>query len=518
VRRVAGSRPQARQRGAALLALLAMVSVMLIFAYVAGLNRSSVDMAQARARQTSTALAQAKEALIAYAVTYNDTHDSPPNYTVPGYLPCPDLGPGSNVEGTAAPNCGAFLVSAMGKLPWKTLGLDRLIDGSGECLWYAVSGTYKNSPNGVTSNNTTSNNLMNWDKNGLFKVVDSNNNTLAGASADTQAVAVIFAPGGPLAGQNRATGTGTSNCGGNYNAAAYLDSAVVGGATVNNSTVSAVASAVSTYHAGTPTASFNDELTYITRADIWNAVKKRSDFNNKLRALTRRVAECTAMYGTKNAAGVGDKRLPWGSSLAMALLSYYDVDRRYRDVSGTHSGRLSYRVSVSKTATSNALATNTDLGYAGVLLPTPYSVLDGSYCAYQPDEKIWYDNWKDQLFYVLASNYSPSAAQPTAACLASNCLTINGGATRYAAFVIFAGERLAGQNRNTLADKSLIGNYLEGRNASNHPNSSGNGNYEGGGVSAGFNDIVYAIDTNLAVKCYDTVSGTMQSAPSAACP
>ena len=40
----------------------------------------------------------------------------------------------------------------MGRLPWKTLGLDALKAGPGECLWYAVSGTYKNSPNGVTTN------------------------------------------------------------------------------------------------------------------------------------------------------------------------------------------------------------------------------------------------------------------------------------------------------------------------------------------------------------------------------
>jgi hypothetical protein len=40
----------------------------------------------------------------------------------------------------------------MGRLPRKTPGLDALKDGSGECLWYAVSGTYKNSLNGVTTN------------------------------------------------------------------------------------------------------------------------------------------------------------------------------------------------------------------------------------------------------------------------------------------------------------------------------------------------------------------------------
>jgi len=53
----------------------------------AGLNRSVGDLARARDLKTYAALAQAKEALIAYAVTYADdpTHAIP----VPGFLPCP---------------------------------------------------------------------------------------------------------------------------------------------------------------------------------------------------------------------------------------------------------------------------------------------------------------------------------------------------------------------------------------------------------------------------------------------
>ena len=49
---------------------------------------------------------------------------------------------------------------------------------------------------------------------------------------------------------------------------------------------------------------------YITREDIWNAIKKRSDFNNYLRAMTRRAAECTAMYAKNNIRGRWDERPP----------------------------------------------------------------------------------------------------------------------------------------------------------------------------------------------------------------
>lgn len=521
MRGIARVRLPARQGGAALLILLALVSVVLTYTVVAGLNRNANDIARTREQKTYAALAQAKEALIAYAVTYKDTHDKPgSSHTVPGFLPCPDTGSGNNKEGATDLNCNKFLVSAIGRLPWKTLGLDTPRDGSGECLWYAVSGTYKFNPNGVLSNNTNSNNLMNWDTNGQFNVLDANGNSfLAGSAdetrADTRAVAVIFAPGAALLGQDRTPDARAAHCGGNYNPAAYLEAA----SNINNSTLAAPSSPgsvadVSSFIAAAGSDTFNDKLVYITRADIWNAIKKRSGFNNSLRALTRRAAECTAMFGTRNRAGASDKRLPWAGDVSMSGLDHYAVNRRYRDVAGSLSGRLSYRVNRSGSDTQNALSDNKDLGYTDILLLTP-----GSYCAYTPEEKIWYDNWKDQLFYAVADSYTPSASHPTASCDGSNCLKISDGAstfTNYAAVVIFAGEKLSGQNRNTLSDKSRIGNYLEATNASS--NSSGNNIYRGGSASHAFNDFVYAIDANHAVKCYDAASGSMKSAPSAACP
>lgn len=210
---------------------------------------------------------------------------------------------------------------------------------------------------------------------------------------------------------------------------------------------------------------------------------------------------------------IANGRLPWAGDVSMSPLYYYAADRRYRDVTDNLSGRLAYRISRSDFATNNALTSNTELGYSGILIFT-----SGSYCSYMPEEEIWYDNWKDQLFYAIANEYSPSASQPTANCTNSTWLKINGSATYYAAAVIFAGEKLSFQNRNTLSDKSQISNYLEGRNASNHPYISGNGNYEGAKADSASNDFGYAIDTSLAVSCYDAGSGTMMAAPSTACP
>ena len=510
----------ARQRGIALLILLAIVGMGVIFALVAGLNKSANDLARARDQKTYAALAQAKAALIAYAVTYKDTHDNPGgnSYTVPGYLPCPDLG-SSAYEGQAATTCGAALVSALGRLPWRTLGLDALKDGSGECLWYAVSGTYKSSSVNTVSGSTTSSNMMNWDINGQFDVMDTNGTSfLAGATSDTNAVAVIFAPGSALTGQTRAPVAGTTNCGGNYTAAAYLDSANG----INNSTLVTPSSPnplvtdFSSFIAGTASTTFNDKLVYITRADIWNAIKKRSDFNNYLRAMTRLAAECTAMYGTQNSSW-WDQRLPWASnpSLSGTSVPIYAVNASYDDTNSGMSGRLSFRVETSRSATANSLFSTTDYGTSSRYLFTPFP----SYCGYSADQKVWYDNWKDQLFYALSNEYKPSAGSFTSC---GTCLKINGSGN-YAAVVIFAGEKLtdaAGQvtqPRSLATDKGSIGNYLEGRNSSNHPNSAGNGNYQAAAASSTFNDIVYGINaSNLAVMCYKASTNAMVFVPAAA--
>src|SRR3990167_9391829 len=130
-----------KQRGAALLIMLVVMIIGAITIFVSSLNSSALKIERDKA--TAAALAQAKDALIGYAITYGDTHIS----QVHGYLPCPDPNgiAGANAEGSSE-TCGTKNVSTIGRLPWKTLGLSPLHDGNGECLWYAVAGTYKNNP------------------------------------------------------------------------------------------------------------------------------------------------------------------------------------------------------------------------------------------------------------------------------------------------------------------------------------------------------------------------------------
>jgi len=158
-----------------------------------------------RDRLSDAALAQAREALIAYAV------DRPINAVVgPGYLPCPDLDDDGWAESTCGSQSGdSGQEQRLGRLPWKTLGLPDLRDGYGERLWYAVSSKYKGLLNCGVSRACLD--LSPDSALGTITVRDGSGVVLHdGTVAESYraneggAIAVVFAPGAPLA---RADGT-----------------------------------------------------------------------------------------------------------------------------------------------------------------------------------------------------------------------------------------------------------------------------------------------------------------------
>ena len=124
-----------RCRGIAVL----LPTIVLFLAACALVAASVLRPAAERDRLSDRALAQAREALVAYAA------DRPITAWVgPGYLPCPD----TDDDGWAEPTCGSQNGDSgqeqrIGRLPWKTLGLPDLRDGYGERLWYAVSSKHK---------------------------------------------------------------------------------------------------------------------------------------------------------------------------------------------------------------------------------------------------------------------------------------------------------------------------------------------------------------------------------------
>lgn len=452
---------------------------------VSSFNSSAINIA--RDKTTSLALAQAKEALIGYAITYADTHSN----TVDGYLPCPDLN-ASNGEGSSQ-TCGNKDVSSIGRLPWRTLGLEPLRDGYSECLWYAVSGTYKNNPN---------TDMMNWDTQGLLSVTDANGNTVS------DVVAVIFAPGPTLSGQDRSPSGAAPTCGGNYTASNYLDN---DGGSHDNSAVSGTASATSSYYSGT-SSQMNDRLIYITRQDIWNAMLKRSDFKdqttdpattkNPLFLMTYKAAECIADYGKRNHYW-HDYRLPWSGRFYPSS-SDYKTDSSYDDEDNRLAGRLPYRVNTSSGDTNNPINSPWyQLASDGDNCP---DVRDSLGNKDWPNYYPWWTNWKDHLYYAVASAYSPSnynynySYHYMYGCSGYRpCLSVNGSGS-YAGIVIFAGEALSGQSRSTDANHLVTSNYLEDSNLTNINNSSsGNGDYKSGTSTSSFNDVLYCIKTDLSV-------------------
>lgn len=210
------------------MALLALVAVaVLAFAYVltTRLNAASMFVGVDRDHNAKV-MAQAKQALIGYMAlraAMNGEQD-------PGALPCPEAAGDYNVlanEGRAAGNC---TLPAVGRLPWRTLGLDKLADASGEPLWYVVS-------SGWAKPNSTTNTLINSNSRGQL--------TVDGVAND--AVALIVAPGLPLPSQTRNSVSASP--------VDYLDG--------ENS-----APADSVFVTTGPAASFNDQVLRVTTRDV----------------------------------------------------------------------------------------------------------------------------------------------------------------------------------------------------------------------------------------------------------
>ena len=465
-----------RQRGAALLIMLLLL--VLGGAVLFSRNISGQLASASLATRNAAALADAKEALLGYIVTRDATH--PGKY---GFLPCPDIdATGSTAEGEAhETNCGARYRSMLGRFPWRTVGIDPGRSKGSECLWYAVSGSWKaagaNEPQ-----------LLNTDSSGQFRVLAADGSTLiAGSTAGERPVAVIIAPGPPIAGQTRATAaSGVEQCGGSFVANRYLDNHAATG--INNSNVSNVADAIDDFISGDPGSTVvNDQMIFITRSEIEERLMRRTDVNAQLTALTSAVAKCIADYGKRNPGGGADPRLPWPAPVDLVE---YRTAAQYNDTPvGGLSGRVPNVVNDSNSRTGN---TST-----GVLTACNAATVP----EWTPTMATLWQHWKDHLFYAVALDFRPDAT-PVVTC--TTCLSVN-GAGAWAAVVMFSGSRLVSLNQTrdeppmNTDTRSVIGNYLEGRNASNHPNVAGNGDYQSAAASSSFNDILFCIDATLSV-------------------
>ncbi|MDR3298806.1 MAG: hypothetical protein LBU43_02085 [Candidatus Accumulibacter sp.] len=179
-------------KGAALLVMLLAMVLAFSAVLIASLAQGNPQIE--RQQKTLKALAQAKQALIAWSVVQGDTGTA--SLRRPGTLPCPDKNFFGNANsGNASGSCSSGGETSIGRLPWKSLGMEQLYDAHGETLWYAVSDHFRN-----PTQNTKA--AVNSDAEGSLLLYAANGSTLLTPNGEELA-AIVFAPGPPLSGQDR---------------------------------------------------------------------------------------------------------------------------------------------------------------------------------------------------------------------------------------------------------------------------------------------------------------------------
>jgi len=428
-------------------------------------NQDASAVLKTRDEVTLRALRLAKEALIGYAASYPEQHlkGSPARFAwVPGHLPCPDSFGTLGFDGDEDPNCGAKGVTVIGRFPWRTLGLPPQQDGSGNDLWYAVSGSFKANPKM---------DILNWDSLGQFEVLHADGAILLGNTPESRPVAIVFAPGAALSGQIRADSHAPQH---------FLEQA----AGVSNFEPNVRPEGVTQVVVAGAASPFNDRLLWISRDDVFaNRIEKRANLESRLENLRQKVAGCIAAYGLSNPG----RHLPWAAAITLSSVGTGGVDTwqndRFNDAPGGLVGRIPFKVRDSFQSTGSALlsfsgCTSTDNSSCRLFrvdncpelgdiagYPTPQ---EGASFKDSPDG--WLEKWKDHLFYAVAEDFRPTSsiaaaelcAQPTR--VGRKCLFVSGRGP-FAAVILFAGKRQTGQVRSTLAERNQTVNYLEGDNA-----------------------------------------------------
>jgi len=162
------------QRGAVLLIMLAILGLGSSWFLVSALNAETGGLEAQRTKRNAETLQRAKLALIGYvaaqAIKAGENN--------PGAMPCPenpgDFDSTTGREGLVGTSCGT---TTIGRFPWRTLGMEKLVDAAGEPLWYVVGPGW-----GVPSGSNT--------------VINSNSvGQLTVDGVANAAVALIIAPG-----------------------------------------------------------------------------------------------------------------------------------------------------------------------------------------------------------------------------------------------------------------------------------------------------------------------------------
>jgi len=277
-------RLRAKQRGLALVLLLAIVMMSALYMLVSQLSRAAqrVD----RDIVTAGVLAEARQALIGHAARerrlrpLTPTSATPPHYAAatiatygtsglnievndrPGSLPCP----AADEDGIALPAdaCASWSTAGagvwknrVGWLPWRTLGIPPLRDADGNLLWYAVSDSVRN------GNLNSGGPLLILNSDSVHRAAPDpfafRPLTVQGTTPAQNVVAVVIAPGQALPGQDRA--------GARYSVRSWLEG--------ENNYLDNDAGATSddVFETRLASPAFNDTLVSLTAADLFSVVE-----------------------------------------------------------------------------------------------------------------------------------------------------------------------------------------------------------------------------------------------------
>ena len=490
------------QSGAVLLIMLVIMVVGIAAVLVSSLNSSGIK--NARQNNSAAVLVQAKEALIGRAVS---------DMNRPGTLPCPDALTdivGTNIPGDGIADllAGNECPSYIGRLPWKTLGISDLRDGTGAPLWYALSRNFRDD----------NSNMINSETNGTL--------TVSGNQTVNNVAAIVFAPGAPLCAQSRGANAALNQ---------YLEAMTTVAAT------NAVIANASNDCANSP---YNDQHLAITATQLIQPVEMR---------IGREAKACLDNY-----AAINGGKYPWASDSTDISFSYsksntlfgrlpkhQTPDNRVRDML---SSIKNFQVAVTNCA--NGVGSQSTLESLGSTLkndandvkynqPTTPAIpttvtnpaanagdkakdadvtcsdiqsdptgndiqtnlnnaisalnsLDSTFpwpasCTlFSPTNGYW-SNWKNQVFYQVDDKYKPSGV------LGTPSITMN-SVGNYRAIVVVARSPISGQVRNPLIAPPI--GYLEGGNA--HTSSTPNTDFIANrSIDAGFsnvNDLVLCLD------------------------
>ena len=504
-------------------ALLAFLLVLLVGGSYA-LLRDAKSLAQraklVESRKTTEALAEAKAALIGYAVSVkldpacaNANNDCPR----PGDLPCPDR----NNDREAEANCGVQTPAApywhrLGRLPTKTLGLSDLRDGAGERLWYAVSRSFRDKSR-LACNSLSNSGCLNSDAEGLITVRSSGQSHRKIYDASTLdffkrngAIAVIISPGEVLRRQQESTDQNRTCAGGSCNAndqcttlnpratpkchpRNYLDTLIGIQDNQDFNDGTNVANRSNGFIEGTIRDSrgdviVNDQLLPLTYESLMPLLEAR---------VVGEVLACLRQYEILNAGNY-----PWAANPSDVHGPGPPPDYQLSDETNQRFGRLP-----------DPPFSNTALGPPGNTWPSGCPILyTGPHTgppSPQPQPPAggrppptyaqWWFNWKEFVFYGVGPGYEPGGVRNcTAGCLA---IDPPSSTPDKRVVVIAAGKRIAavagGQPRDDV-NKGTLANYLEDQNVT--PEDDAFTTRVSGNPPPPFNDVVGYLNVDGVIR------------------